>query len=480
MTLVAVAAVLAALVALLAFGHSTRRLGLLRREIAAVRSEQAATVITAPDDSAVDELTGLATRRGVDVAMIHALSRAARAGGDVGAVAVGIADFAALTHSFGRLAGDETLRVLAQRLHENVRGGETLGRADSDTFVLVLEAPVSVFGASRAATRLLTVATEPIEVDGRVMRLRAHAGVAAGREAGPTLVDDALTALARARADESGAPMLYEPTLREEATAVFRIDQQLASALAGNELSVAYQPVHRSRDLVMVGAEALLRWHSPVLGEVPPGDFIPVAESTGRIVELGAWVLRQACDDLCGLHVATRRRDLTVSVNVSVHQLTRPDFVDVVASTLQGASLDPSSLVVEITESVLAHPDAVGRQLHGLHELGVALALDDVGTGYSSLGQLSALPLDTIKLDRSIVAAPGDRADGSSKLLSGLASLGSSLGFDVVAEGVETAAHLAVARHSGCTHLQGFHLARPMPAAALAAHAALDHPSRVA
>ncbi len=426
-----------------------------------LRQQLDRTVTERLDAVEIDGLTELPDRTGAERSIHQAYGRAQRHGGDIGVVAIDLAGLGALNESLGRTAGDDVLREIAARLRGAARVGEILGRIGGDSFALVLEAPTSGFGGVRAATRLLRVIAEPVVLDGDMISVRAHAGVAVASRP-DDLLDEAEIALSRAMTVGSAVPLVFEPSMRGETTARFRVEQQLADAVSRGEFTLAYQPVHRTGSLSLVGFEALARWTNPVLGPVPPGLFIPIAESNGRIVDVGAWVLRRACDDLAALLASTGHQDLVVSVNVSVHQLAFGGFAEVVGSALETSAIPPANLQLEITESMLAEPEQIGPELASLRRLGVRLALDDVGTGYSSLAQIASLPIDAVKIDRSLVVAADDDG-GIAKVLGSIADLGRSLDLDVIAEGVETTGQLTVAVRSGCTFVQGYLLARPMP-----------------
>ena len=409
-----------------------------------------------------DPLTGTANWSGLLTHLRRARGRTTDSDRDIGIIAFDVGEFGALNATLGRAAGDLVLKTVAGRLQARVRTGELLARTSGARFVVALESPVTAYGARRAASRLLDAVREPVEIDGAFVSIDGHAGIAVGRRAeGEMLIEDAQAALTKARRDGAGHPVLFSDSLRHDTARTFHQAQQLKTAVAAGELYLAYQPIHRTQDGALAGVEALLRWDSRTFGPVSPVDFIPIAEDTGAIIEIGAWVLQRACEDLH--HLADGQSGLFVSVNVSPHQLRKDGFPELVESVLASTGVAPERLQLEITESTLARPDEVESQLQTLRDIGIRIALDDVGTGYSSLAQIAALPVDAIKLDRSLISRlGGDDNSGAERVFTSLAALGQSLGLDVIAEGVETAEQARIARNAGCSHEQGFLYSRPV------------------
>jgi len=430
----------------------------LRQVVASLETRNLAEG-TDPDH---DPLTGAASWSGLLTHLRRARGRHTDSDADIGIIAFDVGDFGALNASLGRAAGDLVLKTLAGRLQGRVRTSELLARTSGARFVVALESPVTAYGARRAAGRLLEGMREPLEIDGDAVTIDPHAGIAVGpRSEGELLIEDAQAALMKARQDGAHHPILFSDALRNDTARSFHQAQQLKTAVSAGELYLAYQPIHRTEDGALTGVEALLRWDSRTFGPVSPVDFIPIAEDTGAIIEIGAWVLQKACEDLH--YIADGRDDLVVSVNVSPHQLRKSGFPDLVESVLASCDVRPSELQLEITESALARPEEVEPHLRMLRDLGVRIALDDVGTGYSSLSQIAALPVDAIKLDRSLISRLGtDESSGAERVFTSLAALGQSLGLDVIAEGVETAEQARIARNAGCSHEQGFLYSRPV------------------
>ncbi len=444
--------------ALLAIAAGVHTIHRLRRQLAGLESMTRA----AGADPDRDPVTGAANWAGLLTHLRTARARRTDSTDDIGILALDIGEFGALNASLGRAAGDVVLKTVAGRLQAKVRARELLARTSGGRFVVALEAPVTPYGARRAATRLLEAMREPFEIDGEPVTLDAHAGIATGpRSDGEDLVEKAQAALMKARRDGAAHPVLFCDSFRRDTARTFHQAQQLKTAVSAGELYLAYQPIHRTEDGALTGVEALLRWDSRTFGPVSPVDFIPIAEDTGAIIEIGAWVLQKACEDL--RHLAGGRDDLVLSVNVSPYQMRNCSFHELVESVLVSTGTRPDALQLEITESTLARPEEVADQLERLRALGTRIALDDVGTGYSSLAQIAALPVDAIKLDRSLVSRIGDpSSDGAERVFTSLAALGQSLGLDVIAEGIETVEQARVARDAGCSHEQGFLYSRPI------------------
>ena len=430
----------------------------LRRTVAHLEREKAAAAAN-PDR---DPLTGVANWSGLLTHLRRARARRSDSDDDIAILAFDVGEFGALNATLGRAAGDLVLQTLAGRMEARVRSPELLARTNGARFIVALDAPVTAYGARRAASRLLEAMREPFEIDGATVTVTAHAGIAVGaRVDGEILIEDAQAALMKARADGAHHGVLYSDSLRRDTAKTFHQAQQLKTAVADGELSLAYQPIHRTEDGALAGVEALLRWDSRTFGPVSPVDFIPIAEDTGAIIEIGAWVLHKACEDLH--HIGADHPELFLSVNVSPLQMRAAGFPELAASVLESTGVAASTLQLEITESTLARPEEVEPQLQSLRDLGVRIALDDVGTGYSSLAQIAVLPIDAIKLDRSLISRLGGPDDhGAARVFTTLATLGRSLGLDVIAEGVETAEQARIAHDSGCSHEQGYLYSRPV------------------
>jgi diguanylate cyclase (GGDEF)-like protein/PAS domain S-box-containing protein len=414
-----------------------------------------------------DALTGLLNRDGI----LEALPELARAGRSRGAgLAVAIIDldgFSAVNERLGHSAGDSVLVLTAQRLREQLAPGGVLGRVAADHF-LVAWAPPDAAGANALlAQQLLFSLTQPFTTGANEVFLSASIGAAWSEdpEAPEDLVRSATSAMYRVKARGGGGIEIAEQALTAFGAADVETEAALYRALERGEFRLFYQPVVALADGRITGLEALVRWERPEHGLVAPAEFVPIAEHNGLIVPLGAWVLQQACQ-----HVATWRRELPgavalrISVNVSARQLEHPDLVATVRAALTDSSLDPSALILEITETAMMHnTEAVRTHLEDLKDLGVSIAVDDFGTGYSSLGYLHRLPVDVMKIDRSFVADI-DSDHHARALVRTVITLADSLALTTVAEGVETSVHTGLLRDMGCQLAQGYHFSSPVPA----------------
>ncbi len=414
-----------------------------------------------------DALTGLPNRILLDDRLGGALVRAQRSGGLVAVMFVDVDHFKSINDTLGHSAGDQVLVAVARRLQRACRTSDTVTRFGGDEFVLVIENVDSIANVHRVAHRVLDSMTAAVVVDGTELYFSASAGVAVTEGesvATPELVEglirDADTAMYRAKEAGRNTFVVFDPTMRERVTTRLAMTTSLRRAVEHHELHMLYQPQFSCDDDRLVGAEALLRWHHPERGVVPPGEFIQVAEDSGVIVEIGAWAL----DDVC--RQAAEWKPLAPSgfrvfVNLSSRQLADPNAVALVRQSLARYQLDPQSLGIEINEAALIDdPEAAARTLHELVALGIDVAIDNFGTGYSSLASLQRFPVTTLKIDRSFVSRlPEDRT--SQSLVRGIVGLGVALGLDVVAEGVETEHQRRYASDLGCHRYQGFLRARP-------------------
>jgi diguanylate cyclase (GGDEF)-like protein len=410
-----------------------------------------------------DPLTGLPNRLLFEERLQAALDEARRTGDRVGVLFCDLNRFKRVNDSLGHAAGDELLRQVADRLRTSLRATDTPARFSGDEFVVLLPELTAEDEAQALAGRLAAALAAPFDLEGTQVFADSAVGVAVGdgRSTPVGLLARADQDMYVAKARVHGPSLA--PTRRDPESLALEAD--LHGAAARGELLLHFQPQF---DLVrerVSSVESLVRWRHPVRGLVPPGAFIPLAEESGLIGEIGDWVVQEACATAAGW----RRRgfDLTVSVNVAAPQLHDPAFGERVRAVLSSVGLPPPALVLEITESqVVADPMATRRQLQQLRDLGVGVSVDDFGTGYSSLSQLRRLPVTEVKIDRSFIAEL-DETRGSWEFLEGLVGLARGLRLRVVAEGVETSEQLEVLGRVGCDLAQGFLLSRPLPAEAL-------------
>jgi predicted signal transduction protein with EAL and GGDEF domain len=370
----------------------------------------------------------------------------------------------------GHLIGDEILVETARRLTLSVRTEDTVARLSGDEFTVLLDSVSGETEALAVADRLLEAVRQPIVAGGRQLSLTASIGVRLARpgvDRSADVMRGADLAMYEAKARGGGAVALFHPDLDQRAVRRLELEGELRAAMAAGELRVLYQPIVALPSGRIVGAEALVRWDRGSRGLVSPAEFIPLAEETGLIVELGAWVLGEACRTVVGLD-RNSGAGLNLSVNLSARQLLEPGLEATVAAALSASGLRAGRLTLEITEGVLmADTAATIDRLGSLRGLGVRVAIDDFGTGYSSLGYLRRFPLDAVKIDRSFIE---DVTEGTRQaaLVHAIVELCRTLELDTVAEGVETREQATRLTELGCELAQGFHFGRPMTAEDLA------------
>ncbi|MFL6205466.1 MAG: putative bifunctional diguanylate cyclase/phosphodiesterase, partial [Acidimicrobiales bacterium] len=420
-----------------------------------------------------DALTGLSNRALFLDRVEHALARIRRSDSPIPAVAfIDLDDFKLVNDSLGHGAGDELLRAVADRLRGCLRSGDTPARLGGDEFAVLLEDAPDTQAVIEVAERILDALHEPVVIEGREVYARASIGIAT--RSGPTTTSDELLrnadlAMYTAKANGKGCIELFEPAMHHRAVDRLAIRGELEKAVLQGDISVAYQPIVRLESGEVVAFEALARWSHPERGPVSPAEFVPIAEDTGLIVPLGQLVMEQACQRLGTWLAANPSATWKMSVNLSARQLLAPDLVATVQTATEEAGLQPSSLILELTESVLlADSERVLRRLHRLKDLGVQIAIDDFGTGYSSLSYLQRVPFDMLKIDRAFVATLRTE-DAHSTLVRTIMDLGRTLGRTAVAEGIEEISELEGLLLLGCELGQGRHFAAALPPAELEA-----------
>jgi len=416
-----------------------------------------------------DPLTGLPNRLMFAEQLGRGIARAARAERQLAVLFVDLDRFKEVNDTLGHAIGDELLVAVTRRLSSRLRAGDLLARLGGDEFVCVLEDVKDAHEAGGVADTLIALLSEPFEIAGNELFIAASVGVCLYPGDGTdvdTLVRNADTAMYQAKAHGRGRSHFYTPEMTTYAQERVRIETLLRRAVALGELALHYQ-VKVDMAGRPTGAEALLRWHNAELGDVPPLRFIPLAEDSGLIVELGAWALRAACRQA----VEWRAAGLVVpriSVNLSVKQIERGDIVATVRAALEESGLPPDALELEITESVIMDIDDALAVLEQLDRLGVHLAIDDFGTGYSSLAYLKELPIDTLKIDRRFVVGIGANT-GDQAIIQAVIALARSLRLKTVAEGVDSAHQAAFLAAQGCDEIQGYFFGKPLPPDAFAA-----------
>lgn len=404
-----------------------------------------------------DPLTGLANRRAFLERLDQSIVDAGLHRQRLAVLFIDLDQFKQVNDTLGHPVGDELLVAVARRLAPQVRLIDLFARLGGDEFICLMEAVRDTDAVAAAARDFIGAFDQPFQVDEHALYLSTSIGICLypddGTDAG-TLMRNADTAMYRAKALGRGHFHFYTADMTRDAVERIRIENLLRHALDRGELAVHLQPQVDAENGCLTGAEALVRWNSPELGQVSPERFIGLAEECGLIVDLGHWVLRETCRQ-----VMTWRQagfDLPqVSVNLSVKQLERPDFVDHLLAVLEETGLEPERLKLELTESVVMAVDDAFHLLARLRALGITLSIDDFGTGYSSLNYLKLLPIQQLKIDRSFVVGIGKNA-GDEAIIRTVMALAHSLGLDVVAEGVETREQAQFLQSVGCQHLQGF------------------------
>jgi diguanylate cyclase (GGDEF)-like protein len=408
-----------------------------------------------------DHLTGLPNRSLFDDRLEHALQRRRDGQRGVAVLFIDVDGFKRINDSLGHSAGDAALREAAVRIRSAVRPHDTVARLGGDEFTVLCE-DLDGDGALSIGGRIVEALARPLAIDDSDVVLRASVGVAVARREDmrpEELLRRSDDAMYQAKARGGGRPQLYAPGGgRHRGGHDLQLESALRHAIP-TELVAHYQPVVAVDGAQLVGAEALARWQHPSRGLIPPADFIAMAEQTGLIVPLGTWMLEQACRE-CALWDGLR-----VSVNVSGRQVAEGSLVASVTRALEGSGLPPERLQLELTETVLMDDvDGHVAVMRDLKTLGISLALDDFGKGYSSLSYLHRFPIDRIKIDRDFVRGlPDSRADRA--IISAVLSFARALDMEVVAEGVETQQHVDALRELGCAYAQGFFFHRPMEAA---------------
>ena len=418
-----------------------------------------------------DALTGLPNRALFADRVSQAITHAERVDEEVAVVYLDLDRFKRVNDSLGHTQGDELLCQVAARIVAAVRPTDTVCRMGGDEFTILLPGVGATADLAPISDRLMESVRHPFEVGGQPIFVTASVGVAVfpqdGTDVG-SLLRAADAAMYQAKSAGRDGVSLSTPV--DGGDDVLALEAALHAALRRDELWVAYQPLVDLRSDRVVGFEALVRWHHPDLGTVPPDRFLPVAEESGLIVDIDTWVLRTATRQAGGWRAAGH--DVHVAVNVSSRTLRTPAFEGLVAAALADAGLPPGGLELEITERVAAdEPAQIVDRLARLRALGVRVSIDDFGTGYSSLSRIQSFPVDRLKIDRSFVRRITSR-DDRAPIAAATLAMAHSLGLVVTAEGVETDEQLDFLRSQGCDSAQGFLLGKPMPAAAATSHLA--------
>jgi diguanylate cyclase (GGDEF)-like protein len=419
-----------------------------------------------------DALTGLPNRtllrERLDAALVHA-----ERGQRIAVLYLDLDHFKSINDTLGHGIGDELLKEVSARLCACVRETDTIARLGGDEFAVIQTEIVSPSDVAGLAARIRDALAMPYDLDGHQVPADVSIGISLAPD--DTLDPDQLLknadmALYRSKADGRGTYRFFEPQMDERVRARRTLELDLRNALADGQFELYFQPVVNLARNQISACETLLRWHHPTRGMVPPVEFIPVAEETGLINQIGEWVLRQACRE-----AAAWPADIAVAVNLSPVQFKNQNLALLVVSALGDSGLPAGRLELEITEAVLLqNNEATLATLHRLRELGVRIAMDDFGTGYSSLSYLRSFPFDKIKIDRSFINDI-DEKDESGAIVQAVTSLASRLKIATTAEGVETQAQLQMIQDLGCTEMQGYFYSRPVPVRDLARFFAPGH-----
>ena len=412
-----------------------------------------------------DALTSLPNRVLFRIRMEERLRTANQHGARVAILCLDLDNFKNVNDTLGHPVGDALLEAVAGRLHSCMREGDSVARIGGDEFAIL--APLSEPGdrAEVLAQRIVKALSEPFDLDGQRAVIGVSIGIALATDreiSADVLLKNADMALYRAKSDGRGGYRFFEAEMDAQMQARRAIELDLREAMSRQELEVWYQPIFDIAANRVSGFEALVRWHHPEHGMIPPIQFVPLAEELGLIVPIGEWVLRQACQD-----AVTWPDDLKVAVNLSPVQFRNSHLVDTVRQTLARTGLASNRLELEITETALLHDnETVLATLHRLRDLGLRTVLDDFGTGYSSLSYLRIFPFDKLKIDQSFVREMATRPDCVA-IVNSVASLAHQLGIMTTAEGVETVEQFEQVRRAGCTEAQGYYFDYPRPAAVL-------------
>ncbi len=409
-----------------------------------------------------DSLTGLPNRALVLDRAERMLAAARRNHGSVSLLFIDLDNFKEVNDGFGHATGDELLAAVGARLRRVAREADTVGRLGGDEFVVLIEHGALADASELLAQRVRDVLHPPFLLDGREYLVSASIGIATASDgAAEQLLQEADVAMYQAKSSGKNRCVSFRPRMQLAAHARLQLEMDLTSAISGGQLRVHYQPIFNLEHRDICGMEALVRWQHPERGLLPPGDFLPLAEASGRlIVDLGRFVLSEACRAAAGWQRLGAHLD--VAVNLSARELESDGIVTDVAGALGESGLEPARLVLEVTETAMMHePEAVVARMTKLKSLGVRLSVDDFGTGYTSLSSLRRFPIDVLKIDRSFVESSSNSPEDAS-VVQTLVSLGRTLGLEIVAEGVELASQLDAVREAGCNRAQGFLLGRPL------------------
>jgi diguanylate cyclase (GGDEF)-like protein len=412
-----------------------------------------------------DSLTDLPNRVLFLDRVEHALAHHRRGSSQVAVLFIDLDNFKDINDTFGHAAGDTLLRDVSRRLKPLIRASDTCARLGGDEFAIVLEGTASADAALCVAERVLGALRGTFAIGEAGVFVGVSIGVALADAAddGEALMRNADLAMYMAKTSGRHRAVLFEPSMHAAVVRRVELEQELHAALERREFLLQYQPIMVLESGFVAGFEALVRWEHPRRGRIPPLEFIPIAEDSGLILELGSWILHEACRACASWDTCTAGSDVSITVNVSGREIREPAYVEHVRSALRESGLAPHRLILEVTENVLVGNDSTTiDRLCDLKALGVLLAIDDFGTGYSSLSYLQQFPVDIIKIDKSFIDQLGV-VGSESPLSRAVVSLGGALSIRTVAEGIETEVQYGRLRELGCGFGQGYLFAKPLP-----------------
>ena len=434
------------------------RISEMRARVVRANEELTNALATIQDMATHDSLTGLPNRASLSDTLQHAVAKAQRGQVGLAVFFIDLDNFKSINDTLGHPTGDQLLREIARRLRGSIRDSDLVARLGGDEFVVMIENVIDRASLNLLAGKILAAISEPTMLNGHEVKITGSVGISVYPEDGHDiagLLANADMAMYRAKALGRNRANEYSADLGENAVERFEIENAMRQGFENNEFHLYFQPKIEFSSGKMLGVEALIRWHHPKLGVLGPDRFIPIAESSNFIIQLGRWVIEQACRQARAWRDARLPR-FAIAVNLSANQLTDPALVGYVAEALRVSGVDPSTLELEITESaIMKNLDEAVVQLHSLRALGVRLSIDDFGTGYSSLAYLKLLPVDILKVDRSFVKdLPHNRDDLA--ITRAVIAMAHGLSMKVVAEGVEERHQFDSLRDEGCDEFQGF------------------------
>ncbi|MBF0324844.1 EAL domain-containing protein [Magnetospirillum moscoviense] len=412
-----------------------------------------------------DQLTGLPNRDIFGDRVDRAVLTCNRVGGSVALLMMGLDRFTMVNDALGHAAGDRLLIEVSNRLRHCIRETDTVVRLDGDKFAMVMTI-ADMDDSVIVAEKVLHSIKQPFAMDGQEVVVTFSIGIALFPQDAPDasgLVKQAENALHHAKVSGRNQYQFFSKDMNRKAKVRLDLESRMRRALVNEEFTVFYQPKVSADDDRLVGAEALVRWIDPDKGMIGPGEFIPVAEETGLIEQIGSWVLRRSCEQTIGWQ-KMGLSPVKVSVNVSARQFRSRAFIDIVTGVLGDTGLDPKWLELEITESMLMNDvESAVRKMGAIRDLGVGLSIDDFGTGYSSLSYLGRFPITTLKIDRAFIADV-DTNPKTAEIARAIIGLSQGLNLEVVAEGCEISEHVAFLKEHGCSTIQGYYYSKPVPA----------------